>query len=148
MELTAKKIQVLCSWISLWNPTNSVRDVCLRTLLGLRKNPHMPTKSHLHHWNDIVEPLYSQHCSLFWYRCSLRGKEVHAPQELLGAPRQAGRAWALLRTLISPCPSCHRIPCYGQRPGSQSSIKCYVNLASGPPFPPASHPLHWHGAIL
>lgn len=155
MELTAKKIQVLCSWISPRNPTNSVRDVCLRTLPGLSKNAHMTTKSNLHHWNNRAEPPYSQRTLfpiLVWVRPN--GKEVHAPpQGTWAAPREAGLAWALLLTLISTCPSLRRIPCYGQRPGSQSSIKCCVNSFRSP-FPTRFTPTaltwpfcsyHWWG---
>lgn len=59
MELTAEKIKALCSWISPPNPTNSVRDVCLRTLLGLSKDAHDNRKlpSSL---KTRVEPLCSQ----------------------------------------------------------------------------------------
>ena len=69
------------------------------------------------------------------------------------APREAGLAWALLLTPISTCPSLRRIPCYGQRPGSQSSIKCCVNSFRSP-FPTRFTPTtliwpfcsyHWWG---
>ena len=104
--------------------------------------------------NNRVEPLCSQQTVLpilarVRHGCSPWGKEGHAP--LQECPGGSQGSWAGLSTtphsVTSSCPSLYHIPCYRRWPSSQSSIKCYGNLASGPPCPPDSHPPHWQGPL-
>lgn len=82
-ELSTKTIK-LYPWISPLNPTNYVRNVCLRTLWGLVKNAHMTIKPTLITEQFSSAILYSAHTAsstLLWVQPAGKGSTLTTTEE-------------------------------------------------------------------